>query len=117
MVSAAFWSENGYTFCPFCSGIGYDFRVQGTTKVYERLLFHFQMTNERIKSNKSKSKWILRNLLFGFNSKRSNDDIIIQRPGLKTGTDFRALTNRKTDLAEIASGSGFGKSGATSKNS
>ena len=117
MVSAAFWSENGCTFCPFCFGIGYDFRVQGTTKVYERLLFHFQMTNERIKSNKSKSKWILRNLLFGFNSKRSNDDIIIQRPGLKTGTDFRALTNRKTDLAEIASGSGFGKSGATSKNS
>ena len=33
------------------------------------------MTTERKKSNKSKSKWILRNLLFGFNSKRSNDDI------------------------------------------
>ena len=33
------------------------------------------MTTERRKSNKSKSKWILRNLLFGFNSKRSNDDI------------------------------------------
>ena len=49
---------------------------EGTTKVYERLLFHFQMTTERRKSNKSKSKWILRNLLFGFNSKRSNDDII-----------------------------------------
>ena len=30
-----FWSENGYTLCPFWSGIGYGF--EGTTGVYERI--------------------------------------------------------------------------------
>ena len=49
------------------------------------------MTTERRKSNKSKSKWILRNLLFGFNSKRINDDI--------------------RDLSEISRGEGGGNRG------
>ena len=30
-----FWSENGYTLCPFWSGIGYGF--EGSTGVYERI--------------------------------------------------------------------------------
>ena len=51
------------------------------------------MTTERKKSNKSKSKWILRNLLFGFNSKRSNDDI--------------------RDLSEISRGEGGGNRGGS----
>ena len=69
-----FGPKTGIHFAHFVLESGMIF--EGTTKVYERLLFHFQMTTERRKSNKSKSKWILRNLLFSFNSKRSNDDII-----------------------------------------
>ena len=60
------------------------------------------MTTERRKSNKSKSKWILRNLLFGFNSKRSNDDIrdlseISRRRGVETeeGHNFLRLQKRE----------------------
>ena len=34
-VFATFWSENGYTLCPFWSGIGYGFR--GTTGAYESI--------------------------------------------------------------------------------
>ena len=60
------------------------------------------MTTERRKSNKSKSKWILRNLLFGFNSKRSNDDIrdlseISRGEGVETeeGHNFLRLQKRE----------------------
>ena len=39
---APFWSENGYTLCPLCSGIGYAFR--GNYKsVWTYLSFQFQM--------------------------------------------------------------------------
>ena len=34
-IFATFWSENGYTLCPFWSGIGYGFR--GTTGAYESI--------------------------------------------------------------------------------
>ena len=37
VVLEPFWSENGYRFCPFWSGIGYSLQGIGTTVVYERV--------------------------------------------------------------------------------
>ena len=39
---APFWSENGYTLCPLCSGIGYAFRGNYES-VWTYLSFQFQM--------------------------------------------------------------------------
>ena len=43
-VFAPVWSENGYTLCPFCSGIGYGF--QGTKECRAYLSFQFQMSEK-----------------------------------------------------------------------
>ena len=70
-----------HTFCPFWSGIGYDF--PGTVEhEYIYLSFQFQM---KIYTN---SKWLLRNIFVGLIN-LSNDTIISYMAGLKTSMNFR----------------------------
>ena len=73
MVFVPFWAENGNTFCPFWSGIGYGLQGNyGSVRTY--LLFQFQMNTgiERLIYEFDvdfKKSFILRSNL-------SNDDII-----------------------------------------
>ena len=65
MVFAPFWSENGYAFCLFWSGIRYDFgRNYGNVRTY--LSFQIQMSTgkERL-IYELEVDLILRNILFG----------------------------------------------------
>ena len=89
MVFAPFWSENGYAFCPFWSGIRYDFGGN-YGNVWTYLSFQFQMSTgkERLIYEFEvdfKKYFIWRSNLV------SNDDIISEKPVLKTSKDFRGL--------------------------
>ena len=74
MVFGTFWSENGYTLCPFWSGIGYGFQgiLGGYINVWTYLSFQFQMS--RKEREMCKFEMGLKN--FCLRSYLSNDHII-----------------------------------------
>ena len=73
MVFAPFWSENGYKFCPFWSGIVHGFRGNlGGVRTY--LSFQFQMSKKEREI--CEYEMGLENLFFSLRSHLGNDDMI-----------------------------------------
>ena len=93
-VFAPFWSENGYTLCLLVWNL-----VWFSRELRECLNLFIVY---RKKDKYANSKWMLRNS-FCCCSNLSNNGIIFQRPGLKTGV--------KNDIFWSEIGSGFGEPG------
>ena len=113
MVFAPFRSENGYSFCPFWSGIEYGFQENYGMSSKRNLLFQFQMSD---KERKICDFEIDFKKSFCWRSYPSNDDIISAYsrsqngcgfwiPGMKTGVE--------NDIFWSEIGSGFGDPGGT----
>ena len=82
-----FGLKTGIDFAQFVLESGVVF--EGTTGVYERI-YRFNSKWVRKKEKYANSKWIWR--IFCLRSNLGNDNIIsANRPGLKTGMDFRGL--------------------------
>ena len=84
----AFLVWDGYTLCPFWSGIGYGFRGNYGS-VWKYLSFQFQMSKKESDICEFEMDFWK---YFCLRSNLSNNGrISALRPGLKTGMDFRAL--------------------------